>query len=333
MSLAELLTIIEDLKNKSASSSKPIEFRRLNPTNEKFISYIGFSNQDGIFIAFFHQDKPLLLRTKPQINGLIIDVVEENKRIGVRLVPEENASFEVFLSLCLHLNQSLGACATPLEISRKLLVELKMWKLFFGNGATPLSVESVIGLAGELLTLEEILKSEKMEQSKALDSWTGRPRGMHDFNLPKCILEVKSSVIKPSMYFNISVASQLDDVPGRQLFLVHQLFEFDEFGISLNSLVKRLQDRFKNASALNAFNQKVSSAGYHLIHEHIYEELDFLLSTKGSDVYEVKDDFPRLISSELEPNIIIKSYAIAVKSCENFQADDIALQLESGNWI
>ena len=125
-----------------------------------------------------------------------IEAIEENDRIGLRLLPVDGFELDVFLSLCSHLNKELSKHSEPKAILKALTLELRLWQLFFSNGAKPLSLEGMIGLTGELFTLESIIDSRRLPEGKVLETWTGRPRGLHDFSLPKCSLEVKSSIEK-----------------------------------------------------------------------------------------------------------------------------------------
>ena len=72
------------------------QFRRLNPESEPFICYLCFSNEDGPFVAFFHREKDVQLKSRPLVQGLRIEAVEENGRVGVRLVPSDIGDLQVF---------------------------------------------------------------------------------------------------------------------------------------------------------------------------------------------------------------------------------------------
>ena len=108
-------------QRKSAVSSYSVEFRRLNAADQEFI-FISITLSQKAYLLPFSIKKALTVRKKPPIKGLRIEAVEENERIGIRLVPDESASLKVFLSLCFHLVESLADCGTASEISRKLLV-------------------------------------------------------------------------------------------------------------------------------------------------------------------------------------------------------------------
>lgn len=331
--MRDIFKIFEELRASSYSSSKPVQFRRLNPENEPFICYLCFSKEDGPFIAFFHQEKDVKLKNKPLVQGLKIEAVEEYRRVGVRLVPSDIGDLQVFFSLCAYLNRKLRNFLTANEIARELLKELKLWKIFFGSGAKPMTFEATIGLMGELLTLSDIISFSTMSEIEALDCWKGRPRGLHDFEFPRCALEVKSSIEKTNMRFNISVSNQLDDLPGKKLFIVHQLFLADPQGISLVSILQSLETLLKTEPARKKLAEIMNSSGYHPIHEDIYSSDDFKVSYEGNKTYEVVDDFPRLVSSSFAPEIIIKSYSIEVDACASFERGKLKKHLEKRHWI
>ena len=331
--MKDIALIFEELSASSQGSQQPAQFRRLNPESEPFICYLCFSNEDGPFVAFFHREKDVQLKSRPLVQGLRIEAVEEYGRVGVRLVPSDIGDLQVFFSLCAYLNRKLRVCLTANEIARELLRELKLWKVFFGSGAKPLTFEAAIGLMGELLTLSEVVSSSTLSEIEALDCWKGRPRGLHDFELPKCALEVKSSIEKANMRFNISVANQLDDLPGRELFIVHQLFLPDPQGSSLVSILQGLEKLLKTEPARRRLAEIVHTSGYHPIHDEIYCCDDFKVSCEGDKTYEVVDGFPRLLSSSFAPEILIKSYSIDVDACSSFERGSLKKHLERGHWI
>ena len=331
--MTDVSKIFEELFSSSHVSSQPAQFRRLNSENEPFICYLCFSKEDGPFVAFFHHENDITLKSKPLVQGLKIEAVKEHGRVGVRLVPTDVGDLQIFYSFCAYLNKKLRALHNANEIARELLRELKLWKVFFGSGAKPMTFEATIGLIGELITLSDIITFSSLSEMEALDCWKGRPRGLHDFELPKCALEVKSSIEKTHMRFNISVANQLDDLLGKELFIVHQLFLNDPQGTSLVSILQDLEALLETEIARRKLAEIVNSAGYHPIHNDIYSSYDYRVSYEGNKTYEVVDGFPRIISLSFAPDIIIKSYSIEVDACASFERGKLKKHLEKKHWI
>ena len=312
----ELASIYEKLKSDSEASDHPIRFIKINPQDKLCHIYLFHSKSGGPFLGIFHNNGEVNLKERPLIRGLEIDEVEENGRRGATLKPTRESGLDVFFSLCDHLVNTLSDDSDPNKISRNLLRELKLWKLFFSNSVGPLSKERLLGFAGELLTLETLLDSSNKNSYEVTLGWEGPNRGLHDFAYEACLFEVKSSILSTEMYFNIFSPTQLTETGGKNLYLIHQVFSWEASGISINNLVSRLKKKLAdNKVASSIFDELISLSGYHKMHHDYYETQEFRLSHVKTDTYGVDADFPKVLASDTHSSIRVHGYSIEVEGC------------------
>ena len=98
------------------------------------------------------------------------------------------------------------------------------------------------GLLGEILLVDFF--AEKNGIDWALESWLGPPRGEHDFSLPDCELEVKTTTTERRIH-RISSGTQMVPSLGRNLYLVSiQLTEsgLSNTGTTLPGMIEKLRD-------------------------------------------------------------------------------------------
>ena len=176
-----LKAIYEKLKSDSEASDHPIRFIKINPQDKLCHIYLFHSKSGGPFLGIFHNNGEVILKERPLIRGLEIDEVEENGRRGATLKPTRESGLDVFFSLCDHLVNTLSDDSDPNKISRNLLRELKLWKLFFSNSVGPLSKERLLGFAGELVTLETLLDSSHKNSYEVTRGWEEPNVGFHIF--------------------------------------------------------------------------------------------------------------------------------------------------------
>ena len=101
------------------------------------------------------------------------------------------------------------------------------------------STSRIIGLIGELLVLENVVKQLG---AGAISSWWGPERHRHDFEFENSGIEVKTTINTNSNEVEIHGLKQLSPDPERSLYLAHLKINLDPKGSNLNELVKRILD-------------------------------------------------------------------------------------------
>lgn len=105
-----------------------------------------------------------------------------------------------------------------------------------------LSDGRAVGLLGELMVVLHLAEANGIDW--AIESWLGPPRGEHDFSLPDCELEVKTTTSERRVH-RISSGTQMVRSHNRSLYLVSiQLTEtvLSNRGFTLPGMIQRLRD-------------------------------------------------------------------------------------------
>ena len=184
---------------------------------------------------------------------------------------------------------SLGSLQLALVVATSRFTEL----LELGKA---LSFEKQLGLAGELLVIQELLAKGVDDP---LASWLGPGRSEHDFKFQDFDLEIKTT---SSEGRNHKIANIFQLVPssGRKLFLVSiQLTTAGEnSGFTLSDLVRGLAKTAEIRESV--FSEKLTAAGWRADHSHLYSARFELRSEPA--VFEVNHEFPRLTPEDLGLN-------------------------------
>mgnify|MGYP001278647311 CR=1 FL=1 len=329
----DLILKYNELKSKSISSTDDTNFVRINPHKSHCRIYLFYSKLDGPFLGLFHDNGDLILQEKPFIDGLEIDEVEEDSKRGTRLKPKRQSGEDIFLKLCDHLVLKLKDDAPPRKIARSLLRELKLWKLFWSKSQSPLDKRRLVGLAGELFTLDLLLANSSKRADLVISGWEGPNRGLHDFCYEETLFEVKGSIHTEEMRFHIFSPVQLVQTEEKKLYLVHQIFFWEPLGVSINDVIKNLRTRMSdNQVALFKFEELIHMYGYHEIHHDHYESENLKLQNSNSNIYDVNEDFPKVLAENTHLAIEVNEYSIGVEGCEKQLLGEFEEVLKELKW-
>ena len=192
------------------------------------------------------------------------------------------------------------------------------WQNLLGRAKSDiLSDSQILGLLGELTVLKRIFIPNCGVQN-GIESWCGPLGEEQDFAFNKKLLEVKSQTISKDAKISISSAEQLDDVSG-QIFLCHQTFsktqETTVQGETLNKIVTSIRNTLsKQNVALDGFEARLLEVGYYTRSE--YDTPQFIQG--NLNFYDVSDDFPKIVTSQLIPGILSVRYVIRLEQCKKF---------------
>ena len=329
----DLISKYNKLKAESVSSIHDTNFVRINSHKSTCRIYLFYSKLDGPFLGLFHDNGDLILQEKPFIDGLEMDEVEEDSKLGTRLKPKRQSGEDIFLKLCDHLVLKLKGDAEPRKIARSLLRELKLWKLFWSKSQSPLDKRSLVGLAGELLTLDVLLANSSKSADVVISGWEGPNRGLHDFCYEETLFEVKASIHTAEMRFHIFSPAQLVQTGEKKLYLVHQIFFWEPLGASINEVIKNLKICMSsNQVALFKFEELIHMYGYHEIHHDHYESENLKFHNSNSNIYDVNDDFPKVLAENTHPEIEVNEYSIGVEGCEKQLLGEFEVLLKELKW-
>jgi hypothetical protein len=197
--------------------------------------------------------------------------------------------------------------------------ELKEWSDFLKENNKPLSQSELIGFWGELYVISHYIMEEH-DDLDAIRYWAGPSGGKKDIVLNSLAIEVKTTTSSSSKEIKISSLDQLDKTTEK-LYLMHLFINYadKENGLTLSYLYEfvkcKIQHDFETLSlytrrAGNIFERASSKQK----NEH------FLCS--DINMYDVLDDFPKLLRSDVPAGVPEAKYSISISSIQPFNVTE-----------
>ena len=262
---------LDELRRRWLQNPHLIEYKRLNDAGSKVGIYLYYSGSKGVWLGVFHDDGDVKLQNVPLLNGMRVEDEMDDMRLGIKLILTEAAGEVVFLDFVEFISGALASVTNLKRSMQRSGKSCRDGRSFFSLGQSPLSRPNIIGLAGEIMTLETLLGVHSLASKDAVTAWVGVESGLHDFDLKPMLIEVKSSISKDDMQFHVFSTQQLFSVDERPLYLIHNEFQWRNDGLSLNDLAKSIEAKLSVVSDLHLYQEKLASAGYHPIHAKFYE--------------------------------------------------------------
>ena len=235
-------------------------------------------------------------------------------RIGITLTDEP--LFKSFTVMCFDIAERSKRGKT-LERSFMIALDcLRDWsELFKRKGKIGLTRNEVIGLWGELYTLESILQSNISNDALIVQGWRGPNGDQRDIGFNKNRVEIKSQLSTQTISLRITSLDQLDD-GGNNLKLVLNRISPSDKGFSVVELTQRLFERFEsNGIAYPEFERKIALAGFSEDLEVCNEKFDL----DERLIYEVSENFPKLTLSNVPVGINAAEYVISGAAIMSYQ--------------
>ena len=210
------------------------------------------------------------------------------------------------------------------RIIQSFLARIAAWQYFMEQGGTSvLGVEAELGLFGELLMLHELIDSG-VEPDAAVDGWRGPLGALQDFEIGRAAIEVKSTLSSAGFPAIISSLEQLEDSPGRDLYVAAIRLAQAAAGSTLPELVQRISTLLaEHPSTLERFETRVLRAGLLPAHSDRY---DRRLTRVERRLIPVTASFPRLTRNTVPPAILRGWYEVDLDRV-SAQAEDLDLVL------
>lgn len=231
---------------------------------------------------------------------------------------------DIFSSLVNDILKNLSEITDERGLIKSFIGRIIKWQQFLEKyGNEGLSERAQRGLYGELWFLRKYMLPYLGIQ-EGIASWKGPSGKSQDFQFLKMAVEVKTTVGKQHQKIPISNEQQLDDTGLESLFLEHlSLIELNKgSGETLLSIVEEIKNLISSdLSSYRKFTDLLVEAGY--LEEHAYKYLDFSYTVRSSNIFEVKDDFPRIIGYNLPHGVGDVHYSICVAECMRYKINDI----------
>lgn len=276
-----------------------------------------------IYMVEFSSDVTELYNQKIfSIHGIKIDLKElkTTGNQGLILVLEKHIDQDLFYGLCETLIHALSEVSDSQLGLSVALSQIKRWKAFMaGKKGRVLSADEVRGLFSELKFLQHMLDKVESELG-ALDAWQGPDSSHQDFVFSDTAVEVKSLSGRERSTVKISSEDQLESLSSNLFLKVFRLVDMSEsnVSISLNELVKAVQETLTEAEAIEMFDCKLAKAGY--VEMQAYDQPRFVVA--GEQTYRVEGEFPKIVRSELNAGLTRVGYEIKLESILNYICAD-----------
>ncbi|WP_413060856.1 PD-(D/E)XK motif protein [Sphingomonas carotinifaciens] len=240
----------------------------------------------------------------------------------IGLVREPAGSLELFETMADDVMRVLrrGSRGGDKGLLELFLRRVAAWQDFMRRpGDDRLSNEQEVGLFGELVMLEQLIRAG-VSPVDAVECWEGPLDGLHDFAIGAGAIEVKSSIAVTGFPARIGSLEQLDDAERQPLYLAALRLAVTPDGETLAALVKRLKSELKDTGAAGVFDSRLMHAGYQNGQAELYVRS---FAAAGERLFLVGSGFPRLTPTMVNPAIRNAVYSIEV---DHIEAAPVALR-------
>jgi hypothetical protein len=229
---------------------------------------------------------------------------------------DDNASQEVFHSLCLDIVSAANKCEAENQAVKESVDRAWNWhRLLQGLRDARLTPNEQQGLMGELYIIYQAIG--KTDPHTIVESWQAPEENAKDFINESQAIEVKAKRSAHSSTVRITSAEQLDTRDFHSVILaVVNIARDMPLGKNLHEFAQLITDQLAKSSRATSslFEQKVVRRG--LWPEHDYT--DDLWSVTSVDFYAVATNFPRIQGSDLSPGIGKVTYDLEINAIKPF---------------
>lgn len=232
------------------------------------------------------------------------------------LKPKKEGQYEVFFAVADFLVEKISTNTELKATPDTLETVIRKWIEFWSRERAASSREKVLGLIGELLALESWVDLSEKTHSV----WQGPLGDPQDFRGQVDALEVKVSGTRTGpLVHKISSLKQLQIPESGKLHVLSFRIGLGEVGSrSLDELVKAIRELgiFQSKQGREHLELALEAAGYNDQLPLEFSKFD----VHESQLFQIKEDFPRLIESDLpeDPRIFDISYSVDFSSAAEF---------------
>lgn len=287
-------------------------YTRIDPEYKVDI-YLGYTQDGQMSMVITEPGKQTLIKSSK-----LIDVKMEKRDDGKCMLYFNllDASYKsMYFIFC---KDMIGICekaGSSMAISNAV-TRWKYWKEMFGKKKqTILDKMEIKGLIGELLELRDHFIKDYGEID-AVASWMGPLLGHKDFEIDDTWYEVKA-VAENAIQVKISSLEQLEsDIDGHLVVVrLEDTSTVASNGINLNNMVASVAEQISDPDNLNLYMNRLDNMGY--AYDEEYDSICF--AYKGTEYYSVREGFPRLVRSEVNPSIGNASYTILLNGVRDYR--------------
>lgn len=282
-------------------------------------------NSDGFRCLILELPNAYAIDFSPVIRKNVALTLHDSSVIVLEL---KTSSFnELFNDLVVSLYQNINDISILEDYTSIFIKTFHKWSEFFiERDFDSLSEDAVKGMFGELIVLRRFIYScSSLDTNSFLASWKGPYDKGKDFEMDDKDIEVKTKNLNK---FSVQISSehQLDPIPGKGLELcVVSIQPSQEKGVALSDLITEIQDLvIRKMGDLSIFRKALWQKGLTAENSSDYDYYRFL--PKSLTSYDaVKDGFPLLKSSSLDPALTKVKYELNLALIDSFLIEEIVL--------
>lgn len=272
----------------------------------------------------------------PKFRGLELqraETLEEGQDyVTIRLRLIGSAFNDVFTSLVEDVERTVTPIASEREAAHAFVDRLVKWQHFLEHlSPEGLGPEQQRGLYGELWFLCRWVFPH-LPPLQAVQAWTGPARTAKDFQFGGGAVEVKTTTAQQPQALQINGERQLDDLGLGALFLCHLSLEPARgAGQTLPEIAAQARELAgADYAAQRALEDRLHEAGYLDAHADRYGSPGYIL--RETNLFHVRDGFPRLIERELPDGVGGVHYSLSVAACRPFATapEDVMALVKGG---
>lgn len=250
----------------------------------------------------------------PMLGAIQVEVGERpDARWTLRFSLLKPQLLPIFAALCQDVVRATAAIQQGGDCGQVMLDRLQRWRTLLERDTAGLGQSELLGLIGELATLEHRILPELGVEGAAA-AWTGPYGASHDFLMTDGDRVEAKTISWQATSVRITSLAQLDTAAGPLLLSVVRVQHVDpdsDIRISAPLLIARLRTLFASSiTAAECFEDALAAFGWH-DHPTHDEVCVRLVRIEG---YPVDDSFPRLLAADVPSGIASVSYDAALPS-------------------
>ena len=299
-----------EIEKKFELGKKNRTYRRIDPEFNVDI-FLGYNDDGKMSLVISEPGRETTVKSSK-----FIDVSMKRREDGKLVLSFDlldDSYKSMFFIFCKDIIVTCEKAGASMAISSAVL-RWKYWKNLFGyRKQSILDNSSIKGLLGELIQLRDFF-IPRFGSDKAVASWMGPLLGHKDFEINDTWYEVKS-VAENALQVNISSLEQLESESDGHLFVVRleDTSSVSRNSINLNTVVVQIIDLIDDPDTFNMFSERLNNMGFEPDEE--YDKYNYVY--KGTEMYQVNEDFPRLRRRNVDEAIGNVKYTLLLNAISN----------------
>lgn len=278
--------------------------------------FIGFSeggHREFYFVWKNHEPENL---NGLSLKNIQLKLSKYNDEYTLTLTLLENDYKDLFSVVCVDLAKTIELTSNINTAVSIIYSRLLRWsELLSKKGRKGMTLNEQRGLIGELSFLKMILERKNLHIPSVIQGWRGPEGDTNDLSVNGGRVEVKAQMASQAKGIKVSSLQQLDD-DGSNLFVALFRISPAEKGDSLKSLITEIESfLIMDVELLFEFRRKYLLSGY----DNDAEYADHMYSVAEPNFYNVDNNFPRLIPSNVSEGISTVNYFVDAGYIRSFE--------------